>query len=55
MATIPAPRADTGQGAWGSPPIYSRADDVAFAQIAAAASIAADAAGWKNAAACLDH
>lgn len=54
-APLPAPPADTGQGAWGSQPIYSRADDVAFAQIAAAASIAADAAGWTNAAAHLDH
>lgn len=52
---LPAPPADAGQGAWGSQPIYSRADDVAFARIAAAASIAADAAGWTNAAAHLDH
>ncbi|OQS15708.1 hypothetical protein B0T36_06885 [Nocardia donostiensis] len=51
----PAPPADAGQGAWGSQPIYSRADDVAFARIAAAASIAADAAGWTNASAHLDH
>ncbi|MGI5220409.1 hypothetical protein [Nocardia sp. CA-290969] len=54
-APLPAPPADAGQGAWGSQPIYSRADDVAFARIAAAASIAADAAGWTNAAAHLDH
>ncbi|WP_433600504.1 hypothetical protein ACQPXH_01165 [Nocardia sp. CA-135953] len=52
---LPAPPADPGQGAWGSQPIYSRADDVAFAKVAAAASVAADAAGWTHASAHLNH
>jgi hypothetical protein len=59
VAPIPEPPtpppADPGQGEWGSQPIYSRADDVAFAKVAAAAAIAADAAGWTHASAHLKH
>ncbi|MEV6136364.1 hypothetical protein AB0L63_09935 [Nocardia sp. NPDC051990] len=52
---LPPPPDDSGQAAWGSQPIYSRADDVAFAKIAAAASVAADASGWTHASAHLNH
>ena len=52
---LPPPPTDAGQGEWGSQPLYSRADDILFANVAANASLAADAAGWTNAAAHLDH
>ncbi|MFD4266865.1 hypothetical protein [Rhodococcus sp. NPDC058481] len=52
---LPAPPPDPGQGEWGSQPVYSRGDDLAFATVAAAASAAADAAGWTHASAHLNH
>ncbi|MGC0363624.1 hypothetical protein ABH922_001608 [Rhodococcus sp. 27YEA15] len=52
---LPYPPDDQGQGSWGSQPLYSRGDDVAFAKVAAAAAIAADAKGWTHAARHLDH
>ncbi|MFD1812847.1 hypothetical protein [Rhodococcus gannanensis] len=52
---LPPPPTDAGQGEWGSQPLYSRADDLLWANAAAKASLAADAAGWTNASAHLDH
>ncbi|MBY8859928.1 hypothetical protein K7711_25895 [Nocardia sp. CA2R105] len=52
---LPHPPDDSGAGAWGSQPIYSRADDLAFAQVAAAAVVAADSRGWTHAARFLNH
>ncbi|MFE7798710.1 hypothetical protein [Nocardia sp. NPDC057440] len=49
------PPTDPGQGAHGSQPIYSRADDVAFAHVALSAQLAADAIGLTHAADHLRH
>ncbi len=59
MAPIPGPPppppTDPGQGPWGSQPIYSRADDYAFFEVAAAAVLAARAKGLRNASRHLAH
>lgn len=52
---MPLPPTDPGQGAHGSQPWYSRADDAAFAKVALGGAVAADAAGWTNAARNLRH
>lgn len=49
------PSTDPGAGVHGSQPWYARGDDVAFEQVARAASTAADALGYTNAARHLNH
>ncbi|RJO80014.1 hypothetical protein D5S18_01845 [Nocardia panacis] len=52
---LPHPPNDAGQGAWGSQPIYSRGDDILFAEVAAKMVVAADAKGLTHAARHLRH
>ncbi len=53
---MPTPPADdAGQAPHGSQPWYSRADDIAFAEVATAAAVAADAKGLTHAAKHLCH
>lgn len=49
------PQTDPGAGVHGSQPWYARGDDVAFEQVANAASAAADALGYTNAARHMNH
>lgn len=51
----PRPRTDPGAGKWSSQPWYSRFDDYAYAEVAGAVVMAADALGYTNAAAHLNH
>ncbi|MCA2206197.1 hypothetical protein [Nocardia rosealba] len=53
MPTPPKP--DSGAGGHGSQPIYSRADDLIFFNVALRAQLAADAAGLTHAAAGMRH
>ena len=46
---------DPGAGEWGSQPWYDRFDDAAYAEVAGAAVLAADAYGYTHAAAHLAH
>ncbi|MCP2278373.1 hypothetical protein [Nocardia amikacinitolerans] len=52
---MPLPPTDPGQGAHGSQPWYSRADDYAFAETVTVAIGVADGLGWTHAAAHLKH
>lgn len=51
----PPPEPDDGQAPHGSQPWYSRADDLAFKELAEKAADAAEARGWTNAARHLRH
>jgi len=53
-APTPPPH-DSGSAPWGSQPLYSRGDDVAFVEVVKAAATAADARGYTNAARHLRH